>query len=238
MSSAEKRLLDIESRIVEACRLAKRPRADVSLVAVSKTHPLAAIDELAAAGHSVFGENYVQEAIEKVEQRPQYEWHFIGHLQSNKIKDVVGRFSLIHSVDRLKTLQGIEQAAAKFGVQQEVLLQIHVGDELSKKGFSPLEIFSVIEFCLQLKHVRVRGLMALPPLEEQAQESRKHFRFVAEQLDEIKHRLTTGPKLHEFAQQLTVLSMGTTHDFESAILEGATHIRVGTALFGPRSTPG
>jgi pyridoxal phosphate enzyme (YggS family) len=219
----------VREKMAQACVRAKRPVDSVRLVAVSKTKPVELIQEAMLAGQTIFGENYVQEAVDKINQVPSAEWHFIGTLQSNKAKQVAGSFALVHSVDRLKLAQAIDSAAAARGIVQPILLQVHIGDEATKYGFSILEMPDVLAQVGAFKNLSLRGLMALPPLEETEAGARANFAKLREALE--KWRTILPAENHkEFCE----LSMGTSSDFESAILEGATLIRVGTTVFGVR----
>lgn len=225
------RLHDIRARIRMAEAIAGREPGNVKLVAVSKTKTLELIDEAARAGQLDFGENYVREAATKVAARPDYTWHFIGSLQRNKVREVVGRFELIHSVDRLELAAAIAAAAVSVGTRQDVLLQIQIGGEASKHGFTSGEaaVAAASEASL-LKGVRLRGLMCLPPLTSDEPVGRGFFR----ELRELSERIRREALSPEQAASFDVLSMGTSGDFEWAILEGATHVRVGMSIFGER----
>lgn len=213
--SVSSRLEQIEKRIVAACARAGRPRDSVKLLAVSKLQSLAAIREAYDHGQKDFAENYVQEAVEKMEQLASLpvDWHFIGRIQSNKVKQIAGRFRLIHSVDR----ESIVEALLKQGRPQEILLQYNVAAEVSKGGADEAEIERLMKLCVP--PLKVRGLMVMPPLSANAEDVRPYFRRARE----LASRLG-----------LAELSMGTSQDFEVAIEEGATWIRIGTDVFGPR----
>jgi pyridoxal phosphate enzyme (YggS family) len=228
--SIETNLRAVRLEIEEACSLGGRDPASVRLVAVSKTKSVEMVREALACGQRLFGENYVQEALEKSASVAEAEWHLIGSLQTNKVKSVVGRFALIHSVDRLKLAVEIARAAERAGVVQDILLQVHVGDEATKHGVSFDEAPAVIREILALPTLRLRGLMALPPLTENEAEGRAAFASVREALLRWRRELMTEAAASAF----TELSMGTSSDFRWAILEGATLIRVGTSIFGAR----
>lgn len=223
--SVEENCRDVLARIRAAEARAGRVAGDVKLIAVSKTKPLEMIDSAARAGAREFGENYVREAVGKREARPDLVWHFIGSLQTNKARDVVGRFDLIHSVDREKLARELDKAAASRGIVQDVLAQIHIGEEKSKHGIAPEIAASFVRSLRQFKNLRVRGLMCLPPLTDDPARARAGFAQLRELRDTIRREGGGG---------FDVLSMGTTHDFEWAIAEGATHVRVGAAIFGRR----
>jgi pyridoxal phosphate enzyme (YggS family) len=228
-SSIVENLDEVLAKIATAATRSKRAAADVHLVAVSKTKPLELIDEAYTAGQICFGENYVQELINKVEARPDYDWHFIGSLQTNKVKQVVGRVNMIHSVDREKLLQAIAKTVLA-GTPQKILLQVHIGDEQTKSGVSEAELEPLLQQALQLPTVEVCGLMALPPLFENESSARACFSQLRQMFERCQQSLV-GEQRRKFC----ALSMGTSHDYEWAILEGATHVRVGTAIFGARS---
>ena len=220
----------VEESIAEACTRAKRSSSDVRLIAVSKTKPIAMIEEAMRAGQKSFGENYVQEAVEKVSALPSADWHFIGSLQSNKVKQVVGRFALIQSVDRIKLVRELAKVATAAGVRQDILLQIHIGDEETKHGFGFDEAPSAISEIGELGSLRLRGLMSLPPLLDDEHASRANFARLREALEKWRSNLSS-----EKSRDFTELSIGTSSDYEWAIQEGATMVRVGTAIFGERA---
>lgn len=225
-------LVRVRERIEAACVRAGRSPADVRLIAVSKTKPIELIQEALDSGQRLFGENYVQEAVDKINHFPSAEWHFIGSLQTNKAKQVAGKFALIHSVDRIKLAHALDSAMSQqtlTSTSQPILLQIHLGDEQTKHGFSLAELPAALDEIAQMKNLSVRGLMALPPLEETETNSRVHFANLREALELVKTRLPL-----EQRAVVRELSMGTSGDFEAAILEGATLIRVGTDIFGAR----
>lgn len=208
----------IKQQIEQKLQALGRDKDAVKIVAVSKTKPLEMIDRLHEDGFSCFGENYVQEAIEKVKARPHYEWHYIGAIQTNKLKDVVGNFKLIHSVDRLSVLEKISKIAEQKNLIQEVLLQVNFSKEESKSGFLEEDLKKNFAQIINIKGVKVKGLMVFPPPDDLAK-SREDFRKGRELLKNLK---------------LSELSMGTSHDYEVAIEEGATLVRLGTVLFGKR----
>jgi hypothetical protein len=220
-------LAALHRRIDAACARAGRDRAGVILVAVSKRQPVTAIAEAATAGHRDFGENYAQELREKIAglDLADARWHFIGRLQRNKVKLVVGEVALIHAVDSARLLEAIDRAAGERGVVQAILVAVNVAGEQSKSGVDPGEARELVEAAAALEHVECRGLMTMPPWPEEPEDSRGFFR----ELRELRDRLSTP------AAPLPELSMGTTGDLEVALEEGATLIRVGTAVFGPRS---
>lgn len=221
-------LAAIHDRIATACARCGRDPATVRLLAVSKTVAAERIAEAAAAGQQRFGENYVQEFVAKAAQLPAtLEWHFIGALQSNKVKYLAGKVALIHSVDRFSLAQEIDRQWGKLGLQAEILLEVNLGDETSKAGSSSGEVLALATAISRLPHLRLRGLMVLPPFLDDPEAVRPYFRRLRELSLEVNRAL---PMV-----ELAELSMGMSHDFEVAIEEGATLIRVGTALFGART---
>jgi PLP dependent protein len=210
----------VRERVARAAERAGRTPDDVLLIGVSKVVEIERIRAALAAGLGALGENRVQEAKAKVAElgRP-VPWHLIGHLQTNKVKDALPLFDLIQSLDRLELAHELERRAAAQGRVVEALLQVNVASEASKGGFAPDAVSEALDTIGTLSHVRVRGLMAIPPEVERAEDSRPWFRRLREMAD--KHGLRDR-------------SMGMSGDFEVAIEEGATMVRVGTAIFGPR----
>ncbi|WP_289088641.1 YggS family pyridoxal phosphate-dependent enzyme [uncultured Veillonella sp.] len=223
----EAALKEVRRRMDEA--MARAGRVDQAmLVAVTKNHPVSAVEEAARLGVRVVGENRVQEAKEKIlaYKGPALEWHLIGHLQVNKVRQAVPLFSLIHSVDSCKLLDEIERVAAKHDKVQDVLLQVNVAREASKSGMAVEEFPAVRDYANTLLHVRVRGLMCMAPFFEDPEEARPIFRVADALYEDMKQYFPAG--------QIKYLSMGMTHDFEVALEEGANIVRVGTAIFGER----
>lgn len=219
----------IRQRIIATCNNCGREPASVRLVAVSKLQPAAAVIEAASAGQQVFGENYVQELLAKQEEvSAPVEWHFIGALQSNKVKYLQGKVELIHSVDRLSLAQEISRQWGKAGEVAEILIEVHLGDETSKAGVSVAEVETLVRQIAELPNLRIRGLMALPPYCENPEEVRPYFRQLRQLAQQLAALKLPGVSMDE-------LSMGMSHDFSVAIEEGATLVRVGTAIFGARS---
>ena len=219
----------IEARVAAACEKAGRAREEVTLVAVSKTKPEEQIRELMEIGVRDFGENKVQDLCKKMEDIPgENRWHFIGGLQRNKVKYLVGRpICLIHSVDSIKLAQEIQKEAEKKGVTVPVLLEINIGGEQSKGGVAPKEAEALLRQAAVFSRLRIQGLMTVaPPGKEE--ENRAYFREMRLLRDLLAALALPGVDLRE-------LSMGMTDDFETAIAEGATIVRVGTAIFGSRS---
>jgi len=221
-------LADIQSRIQQACQRAGRDPKEVRLVAVSKTKPAAMIEEAATAGQHLFGESYAQEFSAKFDHlETPVEWHFIGGLQTNKVKYLRGKVELIHSVDRLSLAEEIERQWAKIDQVVNVLIQLNLGAEDSKSGADEAELEELLRQVAALPHLRIRGLMALPPYLADPEEVRPFFRRLRQLAETMNSRHIPGVELNE-------LSMGMSHDFEVAIEEGATLVRVGSAIFGAR----
>ncbi|GAC1342316.1 MAG: YggS family pyridoxal phosphate-dependent enzyme [Myxococcales bacterium] len=228
MSGVAERLAAVRGRIAQAARNAGRDPASVALVAVSKVQPLAALREALAAGQRALGENYAQELRDKAEalagHDPEPEWHFLGALQTNKVKYVVGRARLVHTCDRLTLAQELSRRAAAQGLVQRVLVEVNVGDEPQKAGVLPGEAAGFLRAIAQLQGLSCEGLMCIPPA---AGDPRPHFRA----LRVLRDRLV-GEGHHP--GPLSELSMGMSADYEAAVEEGATLVRVGTAIFGAR----
>jgi len=218
----------VQERIAKAAARAGRDPAGITLVAVTKTIPVERICEAVEAGQRVFGENRVQEAQTKVEALGrEVQWHLIGHLQRNKVKVVCDLFTLIHSVDSLPLARDIDAHAARRGIVMPILIQVNIGDETTKSGVSVSAALELVQQVATLSHVAIRGLMCVPPMVEVAEHSRAAFselRSLAERI--AAERLPTV--------SMAELSMGMSHDFEVAVEEGATMVRVGSAIFGPR----
>jgi pyridoxal phosphate enzyme (YggS family) len=220
---------DTQRRIAEACRAVGRNVDSVTLLAVSKGQSAAAIDSAAHAGVENFGENFLQESLPKLAELTGREltWHFIGRLQANKTRPVAENFAWVHGVDRLKIA---ERLSAQRGSQLPALnlcLQLHVGGEESKAGVSAAEMPALARTVRALPHIRMRGLMCMPPAESDVTRQRSWFREARQVFD----------YLNEQGLGLDTLSMGTSADFEAAIAEGSTLVRIGTAIFGPRHNP-
>jgi len=220
-------LAAIRSRIEDACvRCGRDPQA-VTLVAVSKTKPAADVVRAADAGQRVFGENRVQEALAKQADVDRgVEWHLVGALQRNKARHAVGAFALLHGVDDPRLLVEIDRRAAAHGIRQSLLLQVRVGGEATKSGVDAGALPALVDAAIDLKNVELRGLMTIPPPVERAEQSREWFARLRELRDTEAAR--TGVELPD-------LSMGMSGDFEVAVEEGATLVRVGTAIFGARA---
>jgi PLP dependent protein len=219
-------LAAVRSRIDSAARRAGRSSASINLIAVSKTHPIQVIQAALQAGQLIFGENRVQEAKPKISALPaRLRWHLIGHLQSNKVRLALPLFELIHGVDSLELLADIDRIAGELGLFPRILLQVNVSGEASKFGFAPVKLLESVEKIVCFERLQIEGLMTIPPLALAAEHSRRYF--VA--LRELRDRLG-----QECRFPLPELSMGMSNDFEVAIEEGATMVRIGTAVFGQR----
>ncbi len=228
MNPIAENIAQIRKRIDQACLRSGRNPAEVRLIAVSKVKPAELVDQAYAAGQQLFGENYVQEFCDKTEQvMVPVTWHFIGALQTNKVKYLRGKVEMIHSVDRLALAQEINKQWAKIGKLVDILIQVNVGDESRKAGCSPNELVQLAKDISKLENIRVKGLMCLPPFSDDPEEVRPWFR----QLRQLKDELAAYnlPKI-----EMAELSMGMSGDFEAAVEEGATLVRVGTAIFGDR----
>lgn len=223
-------LMEVESRVQEACRRAGRPREDVLLIAVSKTKPVELIREIMETGTKDFGENKVQEMCNKIEEiKEPLNWHLIGHLQRNKVKYIVDKACLIHSVDSIRLAEEIQKEAVKKGVQKvSVLIEVNMAQEESKDGISASETEELVREIAKLPNLQIRGLMTIAPFVENPEENRVHFQAMRRLRDQLKAMNIPGVEME-------ALSMGMTNDFEVAIEEGATMIRVGTAIFGERN---
>ncbi len=223
----ETRLAAVAARIADAARRAGRSPAEIAFVAVTKTQPAETVRQAIEAGAAMIGENYIQEAREKfdalVDQTVQ--WHFIGHLQHNKAKYAVRMFHMIHSVDSLRLAREIDKQAEKIGKKQTVLIQINVSGETSKSGVDRNAALALIEKTAELPNLRLQGLMTLPPFFDAPERARPFFA----QLRRLRDHAAAS--LHI---DLPHLSMGMTGDFEVAVQEGATLVRIGTAIFGER----
>ena len=221
-------LQEVEEKIQSACQRAGRDRSEVTLVAVSKTKPAATLQEAYELGVRVFGENKVQEIREKYEVLPKdIEWHMIGHLQTNKVKYIVDKVRLIHSVDSLRLAEVIEKEAEKHNRVVDILLEVNVAEEESKFGLKTDEVLPLAERITEFSHVRLRGLMTIAPFVENPEKNRAIFANLHKLYVDIKEKnIDNGT--------VSILSMGMTNDYEVAIEEGATMVRVGTGIFGAR----
>lgn len=231
MSVLEERLAAIQAAIADAAREAGRAPEEVTLEAATKTQTAETVRAAIAAGVTVCGENRVQELVQKLDAFAYdgaREVHFIGHLQTNKVRQVVGRVDLIESIDSLHLLQAVSDYAMRLGRVQDVLLEVNIAGEASKSGFTPEEVFFGAEKALELPGVRLRGIMCIPPAAQDIGGNRKFFQKTYQiYVDIIK-------KMVDNKEDVSCLSMGMSHDFADAVREGATLVRVGTGLFGPR----
>lgn len=227
MASIAENLGRVRAHIAQAAAKVGRAASDIDLVAITKTHPAEKVREAIEAGQTLFGESRVQEARAKIPELPSnLRWHFVGHLQKNKIRQTLPLFELIQSVDSRELAQDINRIAEEEGMHPRVLLEVNVAGEGSKFGFVPDKLRAEMESLLALPRLSILGLMTIPPLAKEAEASRKFF----VQLRELRDCLQT-----EFHVDLAQLSMGMTQDFAVAVEEGATLVRVGTAIFGERS---
>jgi pyridoxal phosphate enzyme (YggS family) len=227
MSSILDNLERVREQIAQAAAKAGRDVKDVELVAIAKTHPAEKVREAVGAGQTLFGESRVQEARTKIpELSSNIRWHFVGHLQKNKVRQALPLFEMIHSVDSLALAQDINRIAEEEGLYPRVLLEVNVAGEGSKFGFAPDDLREQMEALLALPRLSIEGIMCIPPLAVESEDSRKFFVQVRELRDSLQK---------EFNMKLPQLSMGMTQDFPIGIQEGATLVRVGTAIFGERS---
>ena len=223
-------LMEVESRVQAACKRAGRPREDVLLIAVSKTKPVELIREIMETGTKDFGENKVQEMCSKIEEiKEPLNWHLIGHLQRNKVNYIVDKACLIHSVDSLRLAEEIQKEAVKKGVDKvPVLIEVNMAQEASKDGINASETEELVREIAKLPNVQIRGLMTIAPFVDDPEENRVHFQAMRRLRDQLRAMDIPGV-------EMTELSMGMTNDFEVAIEEGTTMVRVGTAIFGERN---
>ena len=227
MPSIAENLERVREQIAQAAAKAGRSVDDVELVAISKTHEAEKVREAIEAGQSLFGESRIQEARVKIPELPSnLRWHFVGHLQKNKIRHALPLFELIHSIDSLALAQDVNRIAEDEGLHPRVLLEVNVAGEGSKFGFDPEKLRAEMESLLALARLSILGLMCIPPIAQEAETSRNYF----VELRELRDRLQK-----EFHVDLAQLSMGMTQDFAVAIEEGASLVRVGTAIFGERA---
>jgi pyridoxal phosphate enzyme (YggS family) len=225
--TVQQRVDAVRAGIAAACARSGRTPDTVKLIAISKTHPPESVEEVARCGISVFGENKVQEAGAKIPLCPSHlTWHLVGHLQSNKVKAAVELFDTIHSIDSLKLMELIDRACDAAGRRMKVLVEVNVSGEASKFGMKPEALPAALLAAGKLARIDLLGLMTMPPFTEDPQKARPHFLALRNLRDEWQSRL--GIPLPE-------LSMGMSHDFEVAIEEGSTMVRVGTSLFGARA---
>ncbi len=224
------RLEGVRTRIREAADACGRDPGEIRLVAVSKTVPADRVREAIDAGVSILGENYIQEALEKhhLLSDGAVSWHFIGHLQSNKAKHAVRIFDLIHSVDRLKLVRELDKGAAKIDKVQKILIQVNIAEEATKSGVHETDLLELIKAASGLDNISIQGLMTMPPYFDDPEAARPFFAELRRLRDRIEDEKIPNVGMAE-------LSMGMTGDFEAAIQEGATLVRIGTAIFGERT---
>ena len=226
-SSVAIRLADVLRRLESAVKRAERSPNSTKLLAISKLHDLDKMKEAHRAGQRAFGENYVREAVEKVDAWPaaDVEWHFVGRIQSNKVRDLANRFAFIHSIERLEIAERLDRVTES---RQNIFVQMNVANEASKGGVTAAEVEDLVaQIIARCPKLNVVGLMVMPPLSDDPEATRPHFRVARETLARLRARHPGHP--------LDQLSMGTSGDFEVAIAEGATWIRIGTDVFGPRT---
>ncbi len=222
-------LIQVEQNIEEACRRAGRDRSEVTLIAVSKTKPAETLQEAYDLGVRVFGENKVQEMADKYEVLPKdIRWHLIGHLQRNKVKYIIDKAVLIHSVDSLRLAQTIEKEAKKHNLTAHILIEVNVAREESKFGIFPEDLEALVDEIAKLPHIQVDGLMTIAPFVPDPEENRPVFRELRKLSVDISAKKVDNVNM-------SVLSMGMTNDYQVAIEEGATMVRVGTGIFGARN---
>jgi PLP dependent protein len=231
------RLAAVQARISAACARGNRSPGDIVLVGVSKTHPAAAVAAAWRAGLRIFGENRVQEAVAKSRELAAFletppEWHLIGPLQSNKVRLALELFRTIHSIDRPSIAAAVDREAGARGLRLTGFLEVNVGAEASKHGFLPADLAAAARPLADLRHLRIAGLMAIPPQSENPEDSRRWFIRLRELRDELGARPEWAARWEGTGGWL---SMGMSHDFEVAVEEGATIVRVGTAIFGSRT---
>lgn len=219
-------LEQVTNRIRIAEQRFHRPQGSVKLLAVSKTKPIEAVNALAELGQTAFGENYLQESLDKIAQRPDLEWHFIGPIQSNKTKPIAEHFNWVHSVDRLKIAQRLSSQRPTELKALNILLQVNISQEDSKSGFSSQQLLEQIEQIQQLPNLALRGLMAIPKAETEFDQQRIALAKMFDLFTQLKSQLDCA--------EFDTLSMGMSNDLEAAIAEGSTLVRIGTDLFGAR----
>ena len=223
----------VTENIKRACESSGRSDDSVKLIAVSKTKPLSDIYEASQAGITDFGENYVQEILEKYPLMPEgTRIHMIGHLQTNKVKKVIDKVCMIHSVDSVRLAEVISRETQKRGITMDILLEVNIADEPSKYGFAPQELIPSALLMLGFPKLRIKGLMTSAPITDNGEKNRIYFRRMSGLLSELRTAMSkTGIPLAELPSEL---SMGMTDDYEAAIMEGSTMVRIGTAIFGAR----
>lgn len=222
-------LKEVEARVCAACERAGRKREDVTLIAVSKTKPVELLEEAYQAGSRYFGENKVQELVDKYEVMPKdIHWQMIGHLQRNKVKYIIDKAELIHSVDSIRLAETIDKEAGKKGIIANVLLEVNMAKEDTKFGLMPEDVLDFVKEIVRFQHIKVQGLMTIAPFVEDPEENRIHFANLRKLAVDIGKEKVNNVNM-------SILSMGMTNDFEVAVEEGATMVRIGTAIFGERN---
>lgn len=229
--SVSERFKEVKRRADEAAKRSGRDPQDVKLIAVTKTHPASEINEAIEAGATDIGENRVQEVLEKFEDVKPVRWHLIGHLQTNKVRQIIDKVVMIHSVDSLKLAHEIDKRAKAHGIVMDILIEINSAMEETKSGISPDELKQLCEdITAQCDSVRICGLMCIPPMAAEPEDARPYFKEAAALFNEMKSWELPADRFSP-----TELSMGMSGDFEVAIEEGSTIVRVGSSIFGPRN---
>ena len=222
-------LKEVEAKIEAACKRAGRDRSEVTLIAVSKTKPVEMLEEAYETGIREFGENKVQEMMDKYEVMPKdIHWHMIGHLQRNKVKYLMGKAALIHSVDSLRLAEEISAQSVKHEVTTDILIEVNIAGEETKFGTDREEAIALVEAAAKLPNIHICGLMTIAPFVENPEDNRKYFQQIRQLSVDIKEKNIDNVDMR-------ILSMGMTGDYEVAIEEGATMVRVGTGIFGARN---
>ncbi|WP_312071230.1 YggS family pyridoxal phosphate-dependent enzyme [Anaerotignum propionicum] len=228
MSYIADNIKEVEAKIAAAAQRSGRKREDILLLAVSKTQTVETIQQAVACGLTSLGENKVQEIMDKYEPMGDgVHWHLIGHLQTNKVKYIIDKVDMIHSVESLKLAEEIEKRAASKGIVMDILVEVNMADEESKFGITPDNTLEFVKILAKMEHLRVRGLMTVAPFVENQEDNREYFRKMRQLQVDINAKKIDNIKMD-------VLSMGMTGDYEVAIEEGATIVRVGTGIFGAR----
>ena len=228
-SMIKENIIEVKKKIFDACKRSNRNENEVTLIAVSKTKPVSMLLEAMDAGMADFGENKVQELCDKMETiNGELHWHMIGHLQTNKVKYVVGKNVLIHSVDSMKLADQIQREACKKSITQEILIEVNIAKEDSKYGLDPDAVIPFIKEVSKFQNIKIKGLMCVAPITEIAEENRIYFKKMRQLLVDINVKNIDNVSMD-------ILSMGMTGDYEVAIEEGATYVRVGTGIFGERN---
>ena len=233
ITTFQQRLADVQNRMAAACLRSGRSIDDITLIAVSKTFPFSRLEEAYSAGQLHFGENYMQDCLAKIEQARSLnlplKWHFIGHLQSNKAKFFTPQFYLFHALDSLKLARQLARVALSQGSTARVLVQVNIALESSKSGVAPLELIAFLDKLRYIEGLSIEGLMTIPPPTASPEESRPYYQDLFAKFKEVRKTLFLDDRTFRH------LSMGMSNDFEIAIEEGATYVRVGSLLFGDRT---